>query len=70
MFNCPLSLAILIIERPLSLTDIYITDVERLLDMLSRQLPALTYLSLLGNPACPDQLSCMDSSDEDYEQHR
>ncbi|KAK2167950.1 hypothetical protein NP493_1252g00018 [Ridgeia piscesae] len=43
---------------------------ERLLDILSKQLPSLKYLSLLGNPACPDQLSSADSSDEDYEQYR
>ena len=47
-----------------------ITDLERFLDSLSKQLPSLKYLSILGNPACPDQLSCTDTSDEDYEQYR
>ncbi|KAI0212300.1 Leucine-rich melanocyte differentiation-associated protein [Lamellibrachia satsuma] len=50
--------------------NVEITDLERFLDSLSKQLPSLKYLSILGNPACPDQLSCTDTSDEDYEQYR
>lgn len=33
-------------------------------------LPSLTYLSLLGNKACPDQLTDLENDDEDYQRYR
>ena len=40
------------------------------LDKVERHLPALTYLSLLGNEACPNQLSDKEKGDEDYKRYR
>ncbi|XP_071106335.1 leucine-rich melanocyte differentiation-associated protein-like [Haliotis cracherodii] len=47
-----------------------ITNLDGLLDNLKSQLPQLTYLSLLGNTACPNQLSCSDKDEEDYQRYR
>ncbi|CAG5115970.1 unnamed protein product [Candidula unifasciata] len=47
-----------------------LTDLTGLLQQLVDKLPNLTYLSLLGNEACPDQLSCSDKDDEDYQRYR
>ncbi|BFZ02952.1 hypothetical protein BsWGS_05991 [Bradybaena similaris] len=45
-------------------------DLNGLLQQLVDKLPNLTYLSLLGNEACPNQLSCSDKDDEDYQRYR
>lgn len=47
-----------------------LTDLYNLLDNLAENLPALTYLSLLGNTACPNQLSSPDNNEEDYQRYR
>lgn len=47
-----------------------ITDLDRLLEKISRCLPALTYLSLLGNTACPNELSDLEKDEEDYQRYR
>ncbi|CAG2119597.1 unnamed protein product, partial [Medioppia subpectinata] len=55
----------------LSLNKNKLTDLERLLTHLSEKCPNLTFLSLLGNNACPDQLSNNSHNDEqDYERYR
>ncbi|ELU12247.1 hypothetical protein CAPTEDRAFT_174488 [Capitella teleta] len=47
------------------------TNLDALLDQLSpSKFPALTYLSLLGNKACPNQLSSAENSDDDYIRYR
>lgn len=56
--------------KTLTLNKNQITDIESLLDKVSSQLPALSYLSLLGNSACPNQLSCSDKDEEDYQRYR
>ena len=53
-----------------SLTVVQITDLYNLLDNLSENVPSLTYLSLLGNIACPNQLSSPDNDEEDYQRYR
>jgi hypothetical protein len=45
-------------------------DLELLLLKLKGSYPQLRYLSLLGNPACPDQLSSNDKDEEDYQRYR
>lgn len=45
-------------------------DLEILLKQLKKCYPQLTYLSLLGNPACPDQLSNLEKDEEDYQRYR
>lgn len=45
-------------------------DLETLLKQLTICYPHLTYLSLLGNPACPDQLSNSEKDEEDYQRYR
>ncbi|GFT45130.1 hypothetical protein NPIL_181431, partial [Nephila pilipes] len=45
-------------------------DLEKLLKQLTGCYPELTYLSLLGNPACPDQLSSLEKDEEDYQRYR
>nr|XP_042904142.1 leucine-rich melanocyte differentiation-associated protein isoform X2 [Parasteatoda tepidariorum] len=54
----------------LSLNKNHFLDLETLLKQLTRCYPELTYLSLLGNPACPDQLSNLEKDDEDYQRYR
>ncbi|XP_054168102.1 leucine-rich melanocyte differentiation-associated protein-like isoform X2 [Oppia nitens] len=54
----------------LSLNKNKITDLESLLNELSNKCPNLTFLSLLGNNACPDQLSNLDKDEEDYARYR
>lgn len=56
--------------RTLSLNKNKIKDLEGLLDKVASHLPALRYLSLLGNPACPTQLSCLENDEEDYQRYR
>ncbi|CAG5115355.1 unnamed protein product [Candidula unifasciata] len=47
-----------------------LTDLHGLLEQLVEKLPSLTYLSLLGNKACPNELSALDKDDEDYLRYR
>jgi len=47
-----------------------VKDLDRLLSILKSRVPGLTYLSLLGNEACPDQLSCHDKDEDDYRRYR
>ncbi|XP_048060248.1 leucine-rich melanocyte differentiation-associated protein isoform X2 [Megalobrama amblycephala] len=46
------------------------TDIEPLLEHLVEVTPALEYLSLLGNEACPNQLVSMDKDEDDYQRYR
>jgi len=48
----------------------HLQDLERLLCILQTRLPALKYLSLLGNEACPNQLSGYDKDEDDYRRYR
>ncbi|KRT81612.1 hypothetical protein AMK59_6342, partial [Oryctes borbonicus] len=45
-------------------------DIEMLLRKISKYLPSVTYLSLLGNKACPNQLSDITNDEEDYQRYR
>ena len=45
-----------------------IGDIDRLLAIIARLYPRLTYLSLLGNAACPNELVAKD--EEDYRHYR
>jgi hypothetical protein len=47
-----------------------LTDLEHLIGEIKSKLPKLKYLSLLGNAACPNQLSAHDKDDEDYLRYR
>ncbi|CAL1528974.1 unnamed protein product [Lymnaea stagnalis] len=47
-----------------------IRDLTALLDQLESSFPNLNYLSLLGNEACPNQLSSSDKDEEDYQRYR
>ena len=50
--------------------DHQIVDTERLLSTLVHRCPALRYLSLLGNQACPNELLGSGHDDEDYQRYR
>nr|CAD7574047.1 unnamed protein product [Timema californicum] len=54
----------------LSLNKNNICNLELLLTKVLNHLPSLTYLSLLGNTACPNQLSDAEKDDEDYQRYR
>ncbi|XP_051945495.1 leucine-rich melanocyte differentiation-associated protein [Xyrauchen texanus] len=54
----------------LTLNKNQITDIEGLLEHLVEVTPALEYLSLLGNEACPNQLVSMDKDEDDYQRYR
>lgn len=54
----------------LSLNKNQICNLELLLKQIKTNLPALTYLSLLGNHACPNQLSNSENDEEDYQRYR
>ena len=43
---------------------------EKLLKQLAKNFPNLKFLSLLGNKACPNQLSSAEKDDEDYRRYR
>ncbi|XP_045147561.1 leucine-rich melanocyte differentiation-associated protein isoform X2 [Echinops telfairi] len=47
-----------------------ITDLECLLNHLAEVTPALEYLSLLGNVACPNELVSLEKDEEDYKRYR
>ncbi|CAL1295715.1 unnamed protein product [Larinioides sclopetarius] len=53
----------------LSLNKNHFRDIESLLRHLTSCYPELTYLSILGNPACPDQLSSFEKDEEDYQRY-
>uniref|UniRef100_F6UPI4 Leucine rich melanocyte differentiation associated n=1 Tax=Monodelphis domestica TaxID=13616 RepID=F6UPI4_MONDO len=48
----------------------HITDLEGLLDHLAEVTPALEYLSLLGNVACPNELVSLEKDEDDYKRYR
>jgi hypothetical protein len=54
----------------LSLNKNKLKDLDHLLGLLQSRLPRLSFLSLLGNEACPDQLTNQDSDDDDYRRYR
>lgn len=54
----------------LSLNKNHFVDLDELLKQLVKCYPNLIYLSLLGNPACPDQLSSLEKDEEDYKRYR
>ncbi|XP_067092757.1 leucine-rich melanocyte differentiation-associated protein [Osmerus mordax] len=47
-----------------------LTDIEALLEHLAEETPALEYLSLLGNEACPNELVSLDKDEDDYQRYR
>ncbi|XP_072165707.1 leucine-rich melanocyte differentiation-associated protein-like [Diadema setosum] len=47
-----------------------ITDINVLVEKLQLSLPSLTFLSLLGNQACPNELSSSEKDEEDYQRYR
>ena len=47
-----------------------ISNLETLLSKVAHNLPSLHYLSLLGNLACPNQLSDVEKDEEDYQRYR
>ncbi|KAK6618213.1 hypothetical protein RUM44_002664 [Polyplax serrata] len=53
-----------------SLTTLQIINLELFLHKVKESLPSLKYLSLLGNKACPNQLSDMNKDEEDYRRYR
>ncbi|XP_071455394.1 leucine-rich melanocyte differentiation-associated protein-like [Hetaerina americana] len=54
----------------LSLNKNKITNLDLLLTKASNHFPKLTYLSILGNVACPNQLSDSEKDEEDYRRYR
>uniref|UniRef100_T1J5B4 U2A'/phosphoprotein 32 family A C-terminal domain-containing protein n=1 Tax=Strigamia maritima TaxID=126957 RepID=T1J5B4_STRMM len=54
----------------LSLNKNKISDLDGLLSKISNSFPNLRYLSLMGNLACPHQLSGADKDDDDYQRYR
>ncbi|XP_054267551.1 leucine-rich melanocyte differentiation-associated protein-like [Macrosteles quadrilineatus] len=54
----------------LSLNKNNITNLDLLLTKIDHNLPRLRYLSLLGNVACPNQLSDSTKDDDDYQRYR
>ncbi|KAM3967308.1 LOW QUALITY PROTEIN: leucine-rich melanocyte differentiation-associated protein [Aphomia sociella] len=56
--------------RTLSLNNNQITELEVLVDKINERFPSLSYLSLLSNKACPNQLSDLDKDDSDYQRYR
>ncbi|XP_039749789.1 leucine-rich melanocyte differentiation-associated protein-like [Pararge aegeria] len=56
--------------KTLSINNNQITDLDELVRKISVKLPSLTYLSLLSNKACPNQLSDLDKDDTDYQRYR
>ncbi|XP_021924365.1 leucine-rich melanocyte differentiation-associated protein-like isoform X2 [Zootermopsis nevadensis] len=72
--NNKLSDSVLVPQLPnlhiLSLNKNNISNLESLLTKIAKNLPSLHYLSLLGNAACPNQLSDADKDEEDYQRYR
>ncbi|XP_068114234.1 leucine-rich melanocyte differentiation-associated protein [Hyperolius riggenbachi] len=47
-----------------------LTELDHLLDSLAVSAPALEYLSLLGNQACPNELVSSEKDEDDYQRYR
>ncbi|XP_065175636.1 leucine-rich melanocyte differentiation-associated protein-like [Sycon ciliatum] len=47
-----------------------IMNIDGLLEDMGKQLPALRFLSLLGNVACPNELSSSEKDEDDYRRYR
>lgn len=47
-----------------------LTELDYLLDTLATSAPALEYLSLLGNQACPNELVSTENDEDDYQRYR
>lgn len=56
--------------KTLSINNNQITDLESLINKINEKFPSITYLSLLSNKACPNQLSDQDKDDADYQRYR
>ncbi|XP_063619483.1 leucine-rich melanocyte differentiation-associated protein-like isoform X1 [Cydia splendana] len=56
--------------RTLSLNNNRITDLDGFVNKISECFPSLSYLSLLSNKACPNQLSDLDKDESDYQRYR
>ncbi|KAL1513816.1 hypothetical protein ABEB36_003171 [Hypothenemus hampei] len=56
--------------KTLSLNKNHIKNLELLLEQVKHQLPSIEYISLLGNFACPNQLSNYENDEEDYQRYR
>ncbi|ESO85812.1 hypothetical protein LOTGIDRAFT_130337, partial [Lottia gigantea] len=69
-FNDDLILPLLKRLHTLTLNKNKICDLDKLLDKLHNNAPNIKYLSLLGNTACPNQLSSLDKDDDDYRRYR
>lgn len=54
----------------LSLNKNNISDLEHLLSKIETHFPNLRYLSLLGNAACPHQMTDSEKDEEDYQRYR
>lgn len=54
----------------LSMNKNKIRNLDLLLHKLSTKLPSLFFVSLLGNPACPDQITDQTKDEEDYQRYR
>ncbi|XP_072940107.1 leucine-rich melanocyte differentiation-associated protein-like isoform X2 [Epargyreus clarus] len=56
--------------RTLSINNNQITDLEGFINKICDCFPSLSYLSLLRNKACPNELSDRDKDDSDYQRYR
>ena len=56
--------------QTLSINKNMINDLEVLLESILKNCPNITFLSLLGNICCPNELSCLDKDEEDYQRYR
>ncbi|XP_065225834.1 leucine-rich melanocyte differentiation-associated protein-like [Planococcus citri] len=54
----------------LSLNNNKITDLDGLVQKLRKNFPILRHLSLLGNKACPNQISDSQKDEDDYKRYR
>eukprot|EP01111_Echinosteliopsis_oligospora_P003196 TRINITY_DN1512_c0_g1_i1.p1 TRINITY_DN1512_c0_g1~~TRINITY_DN1512_c0_g1_i1.p1 ORF type:complete len:199 (+),score=23.50 TRINITY_DN1512_c0_g1_i1:125-721(+) len=54
--------------RTLSVNNNKITDLKRFLDQVQEKCPSITYLSMLKNPACTNEITGRDG--EDYQRYR
>ncbi|CAH1407362.1 unnamed protein product [Nezara viridula] len=56
--------------HPIIFSNGKITNLDVLVKKIKLKLPKLQYLSLLGNIACPNELSDTDKDEEDYQRYR
>ncbi|XP_031553303.1 leucine-rich melanocyte differentiation-associated protein-like [Actinia tenebrosa] len=56
--------------KTLSMNKNKLVSLEKLLEVICKNLPNLTFLSMLGNTACPNELSGNDQDEEDYQRYR